>query len=116
MPVGGLLLEEALYTRRLQSLAIVLRREGRIFLVKMSYHACQVLAPTGTFHDVIVSAARLTPAFNASVGIAGAIIALLSCIVFTRAVLKESPGNSEMQRIRGLIYDGARTYLNTQCE
>jgi H(+)-translocating pyrophosphatase len=48
------------------------------------------------------------------IGIGGAVIALLSTVFFTQAVLKEEQGNSEMRRLRGLIYDGARAYLLTQ--
>lgn len=62
-----------------------------------------------------------------SVGVAGAVVALIACLYFTRAVLAESMGfegevgeererGLEMERIRKMIYDGARTYLNTQCE
>ena len=88
-----------------------------------------VCPPTGTpdaFTDVLVTAARFTPGFNASVGIVGAVIAIVACFYFTRAVLVESLGfegevgeererGLEMERIRKLIYEGARTYLNTQC-
>jgi len=69
---------------------------------------------------------RFNPEFIASVGIVGAIIALVACIYFTQSVLRESVGISgeigeererglEMERIRKMIFDGARTYLNTQC-
>ena len=77
--------------------------------------------------DVAVTAERFTPSFIASVGIAGALVALVACLYFTQAVLRESLGINgeigeerergiEMERIRKMIYDGARTYLNTQCE
>jgi hypothetical protein len=37
------------------------------------------------------------------VGIGGAAIALTSTIYFTRVVMKEDEGTSEMRRLRGLI-------------
>jgi Na+/H+-translocating membrane pyrophosphatase len=48
------------------------------------------------------------------VGAAGGVVALLAGIYFLYSVLAEEQGNSEMRRLRGLIYDGARTYLFTQ--
>ena len=56
----------------------------------------------------------LTPLLNASAGIAGGVVALLSAIYFLYSVLAEEQGNTEMRRLRGLIYDGARAYLFTQ--
>ena len=76
--------------------------------------------------DVAVTAERLTPGFIASIGISGAVVALIACLYFTQSVLRESLGINgeigderarglEMERIRKMIYDGARTYLDTQC-
>ena len=54
------------------------------------------------------------PIRSASVGLAGGVIAIVSGIYFLYSVLAEEQGNSEMRRLRGLIYDGAREYLFTQ--
>lgn len=56
----------------------------------------------------------LSPLLNASAGFAGGVIAILSAIYFLYSVLAEEQGNTEMRRLRGLIYDGAREYLFTQ--
>lgn len=56
----------------------------------------------------------LDPLLNASVGLGGGVIAILSAIYFLYSVLAEEQGNGEMRRLRGLIYDGARAYLFTQ--
>lgn len=90
------------------------------------FDACIPASPT-PFVDTIIGAANLTPAVISSLGIVGAIIALVACLYFTRAVLIESVGiddqvgeerarGVEMERIRKMIFDGALTYLNTQCE
>ena len=93
--------------------------------MSQSFTACEPNA-TQNFVDVIVGENNLKPDVIASLGIVGAIIALVACLYFTRAVLKESVGihgehgeerarGVEMERIRKMIFDGARTYLNTQC-
>ena len=57
---------------------------------------------------------RLSPPCSIGVGAAGGVVALLAGIYFLYSVLAEEQGNSEMRRLRGLIYDGARAYLFTQ--
>lgn len=75
-------------------------------------HTGGASAPAGG----LIPGSSLTPVVIASVGIGGSALAFGSMAYFTRAVLKENEGNLEMRRLRGLIYDGAKAYLLTQCE
>lgn len=90
------------------------------------FYACNPSAEAEVFSDVVVGAANLTPGVISSLGWAGAGIAIVACLYFTRAVLVESLGYEAergkerelglaMERIRKMIYEGALQYLNTQC-
>lgn len=58
--------------------------------------------------------ASVTPIISASVGLIGAVLALVAAIYFWRAVMAKDVGTARMEELRKKIYEGARAYLLTQ--